>query len=83
MPMTMTTPMSLTASMVELRFLVPPTLVEAARQALAPYVLASVLPDAAPRQITGACQSPRPFRPVSKESYTGVTQKELELLLRE
>ena len=67
-------------TMVELRFLVPPAQVEAARKAIAPYMLASVLPDGGPRQPAANRESQRQLPPGTV--YVGVTQKELELLLR-
>lgn len=81
--MSITKSKPLTAPLVELRFLVPPALVDSARQAIAPYVLASVLPDAVSRHASAIHENRRPFTPVKRPYFTGVTQKELEVLLRE
>jgi len=61
--------------MVEVRFLVPPALVEAARQAMAPFAIASLLDER--REEKTPCVPPaRAFRSAE------VTRKELEVLLR-
>lgn len=73
----------LPAPLVELRFLVPPALVETARQAIAPYTLASVLPEGAPRQPSASHERRLPVMPVTGLTFSGVTKKELEALLRE
>ena len=72
----------LPAPLVELRFLVPPAFVEAARQAVAPYVLASVLPEGVSRHPAVGRDMVRPLKPLARSGSAGVTQKELEVLLR-
>ncbi len=77
MPLLLSKPLT---PMVELRFLVAPALVEAAQKAIAPYMLASILPDGTPRQPAANRESPQ--HPAPGAGCAAVTQKELELLLR-
>jgi len=73
-------------ALIELRFLVPPAMVETARQAMAPYARASVLPEGSPGQASPPASDRErqlPARPVTGMPFTGVTRKELEALLRE
>ncbi|WP_156921041.1 hypothetical protein [Fundidesulfovibrio putealis] len=71
------------APLIELRFLVPPAMVETARQAMAPYARASVLPEGSPGQPATDREHQLPAMPVTGLAFTGVTRKELEALLRE
>ena len=72
---------SLPNSLVELRFQVPTVLLDAACQAIAPYVID--MPD------TGSCHSVasrgtyHPVLAASNARFEGVTQKEIRMLLRE
>jgi len=65
------------AALIELRFLVPPAMVETARQAMAPYARASVLPEGP------LAQPGQSAMPVAGLPFTGITRKELEALLRD
>lgn len=72
------------APLIELRFLVPPAMVETARQAMAPYARASVLPEGSPNKSAADRDLQLPAMPATGlATFTGVTRKELEALLRE
>lgn len=70
-------------ALIELRFLVPPAMVETARKAMAPYARASVLPEGPPGQPATDCCDQVSAMPVTGLPFTGVTRKELEALLRD